>query len=63
MDHRNAKPEHKDSIMVGGLELSLNPATMTVTAESQAGSTWRQQGVDTVLLFGILAALTDRKPK
>jgi len=30
MDHRNAKPEHKDSIMVSGLELSLNQARVTM---------------------------------
>jgi len=63
MDHRNLKAEKPNSIMVGDTEMSLDSRTNTVIAESTDGTRWRQQGVDTVLLFGILAALTDRKAK
>ena len=63
MDHRNLKAEKPHSIMVGDTEMSLDSKTNMVTAESPAGTRWTKQGVDTVLLFGILAALTNRKPK
>lgn len=44
---------------VAGMKLTLDPKRCMVKAQApDGGSSWEKQGVEAVLLFGILAALS-----